>query len=122
MSGLEREVERLRDRVAELEELVGLRAEFPSRLGLTHTESMLFGLLVKRGMCTRDAIYAAMYGTRPDGDQPEMKIIDAYVCKIRRKLAARRVPVKIECAWGRGYYLDEASRAAAKALVIGGAP
>jgi two-component system cell cycle response regulator CtrA len=36
-------------------------------------------------------------------DEPELKIIDVFVCKIRKKLAAVGLGDFIGTVWGRGY-------------------
>ena len=46
-----------------------------------------------------------MYGGM---DEPELKIIDVYICKLRKKLAAASGGRDyIETVWGRGYMLRE---------------
>jgi two-component system cell cycle response regulator CtrA len=41
-------------------------------------------------------------------DEPELKIIDVFVCKLRKKLsAATRGENHIETIWGRGYVLRD---------------
>ena len=41
-------------------------------------------------------------------DEPELKIIDVFVCKLRKKLAAATGgDTYIETVWGRGYVLRE---------------
>jgi two-component system cell cycle response regulator CtrA len=41
-------------------------------------------------------------------DEPEMKIIDVFICKLRKKLAdASMGKDYIETVWGRGYMLRE---------------
>ena len=41
-------------------------------------------------------------------DEPELKIIDVFVCKLRKKLAeASNGTNYIETVWGRGYMLKE---------------
>jgi two-component system cell cycle response regulator CtrA len=43
-----------------------------------------------------------MYGG--SDEEPEMKIIDVFVCKLRKKLSAATGGVDyIETVWGRGY-------------------
>jgi two-component system cell cycle response regulator CtrA len=43
-------------------------------------------------------------------DEPEIKIIDVFVCKLRKKLAsASNGKNYIETVWGRGYILREPS-------------
>jgi two-component system cell cycle response regulator CtrA len=50
-------------------------------------------------------------------DEPELKIIDVFVCKLRKKLTvATGGENYIETVWGRGYVLrDPASEPAAAA-------
>ena len=41
-------------------------------------------------------------------DEPEMKIIDVFLCKIRRKIEKLSDGVEyIETVWGRGYILKD---------------
>jgi two-component system cell cycle response regulator CtrA len=41
-------------------------------------------------------------------DEPELKIIDVFVCKLRKKLAEASGGTNyIETVWGRGYMLKE---------------
>jgi len=41
-------------------------------------------------------------------DEPELKIIDVFICKLRKKLDAVSGGVNyIETVWGRGYVLRE---------------
>ena len=45
-------------------------------------------------------------------DEPELKIIDVFICKLRKKLAnATGGRDHIETVWGRGYMLREPSEA-----------
>ncbi len=58
-------------------------------------------LAVKRGTTvTKEMFLAHLYGGR---NEPEMKIIDVFICKMRRKLADASAPDVIETIWGRGY-------------------
>jgi two-component system cell cycle response regulator CtrA len=58
-------------------------------------------LATRRGMTvTKEMFLAHLYGGR---DEPEMKIIDVFICKLRRKLAEAGAPPVIETVWGRGY-------------------
>ncbi len=58
-------------------------------------------LATRRGMTvTKEMFLAHLYGGR---DEPEMKIIDVFICKLRRKLAEAGSPPVIETVWGRGY-------------------
>ena len=41
-------------------------------------------------------------------DEPELKIIDVFICKLRKKLAEATSGANyIETVWGRGYVLRE---------------
>ena len=43
-------------------------------------------------------------------DEPELKIIDVFICKLRKKLsAALEGENYIETVWGRGYVLRDPS-------------
>lgn len=60
-------------------------------------------LAMRRGMTvTKEMFLSHLYGGR---DEPEMKIIDVFICKIRRKLAEAGLPQVIETVWGRGYMI-----------------
>ena len=48
-------------------------------------------------------------------DEPEIKIIDVFICKLRKKLAnASRGKDYIETVWGRGYVLRELTEGQAR--------
>ena len=58
-------------------------------------------LATRRGMTvTKEMFLSHLYGGR---DEPEMKIIDVFICKLRRKLADAGAKGVIETVWGRGY-------------------
>ena len=54
-------------------------------------------------------------------DEPELKIIDVFICKLRKKLSeATGGENYIETVWGRGYVLrDPASSEAKRRLAVG---
>lgn len=56
-------------------------------------------------------------------DEPELKIIDVFICKLRKKLStATGGDSYIETVWGRGYVLrdpDPANAADSHPLAIG---
>jgi two-component system cell cycle response regulator CtrA len=77
-------------------------------VSLTAKEFALLQLLMlrKNMVMTKDAILTQLYGGM---DEPELKIIDVFVCKIRKKLAAVGLGEFIGTVWGRGYTVrDEA--------------
>ncbi len=76
---------------------------------LTHKEFALLQLLMmrKNTVMTKESILSNLYGGM---DEPEIKIIDVFVCKIRSKLAKAGVHNLIQTVWGRGYVVRDASR------------
>ncbi len=40
-------------------------------------------------------------------DEPELKIIDVFICKLRKKLQKAAGDHHIETVWGRGYVLRD---------------
>ena len=64
-----------------------------------------FLALRKGTTLTKEMILNHLYGGM---DEPELKIIDVFICKMRRKLAnASGGKNYIETVWGRGYVLRE---------------
>lgn len=114
---VERENDVLRERVTQLEALLMDCVRPPLEWGLTTLEAQCFGVLVNRTVATKDAIMAALYSNRPSaGDVPDIKIVDVFVCKMRKKL--RPFGVEIQTVWGQGYSLDQQVRSTyARAIV-----
>ncbi|MCQ8239245.1 response regulator transcription factor [Rhizosaccharibacter radicis] len=75
-------------------------------LHLTGKEYAILELLVlRKGMVlTKDAFLNHLYGGM---DEPEIKIIDVFICKLRKKLQGAGAGNLISTVWGRGYMLRE---------------
>ena len=75
---------------------------------LTGKEYSILELLVlRKGMVlTKEAFLNHLYGGM---DEPEMKIIDVFICKLRKKLALAGAGNLIGTVWGRGYMIREPS-------------
>lgn len=73
---------------------------------LTKREYQLIEVMaLKRGRTlSKESLLLALYGGR---DEPELKIIDVFVCKLRAKLRALGAADHIETVWGQGYALRE---------------
>ena len=84
-------------------------------LHLTGKEYAILELLVirKGSVLTKDAFLNHLYGGI---DEPEMKIIDVFICKLRRKLQNVGAGNLIATVWGRGYILREDDVAETAAL------
>jgi DNA-binding response OmpR family regulator len=86
------------------------------RVHLTGKEYQMLELLsLRKGTTlTKEMFLNHLYGGM---DEPELKIIDVFICKLRKKLqAATSGKHYIETVWGRGYMLrdprEEGSEAA----------
>jgi two-component system cell cycle response regulator CtrA len=77
------------------------------RVHLTGKEYQMLELLsLRKGTTlTKEMFLNHLYGGM---DEPELKIIDVFICKLRKKLAnASEGRNFIETVWGRGYVLRE---------------
>src|SRR5215467_12368099 len=85
-----------------------------ARVHLTGKEYQMLELLsLRKGTTlTKEMFLNHLYGGM---DEPELKIIDVFICKLRKKLAnASNGKNYIETVWGRGYVLREPSDDEAK--------
>ena len=76
-------------------------------LHLTGKEYGILELLsLRKGTTlTKEMFLNHLYGGM---DEPELKIVDVFICKLRKKLAAATLGESyIETVWGRGYVLRE---------------
>ncbi len=73
---------------------------------LTGKEYAILELLVlRKGMVlTKEAFLNHLYGGM---DEPEMKIIDVFICKLRKKLTQAGADNLIGTVWGRGYMMRD---------------
>jgi two-component system cell cycle response regulator CtrA len=78
------------------------------RVSLTGKEYAILEMLsLRKGMTvTKEMFLTHLYGGR---DEPELKIIDVFICKLRKKLFQAGGPSSgcIETVWGRGYSLRD---------------
>lgn len=76
---------------------------------LTSKEADILTVLVRKpGPQTKEAILNFVYGTGP-GDVPEVKIVDVFICKVRKKL--KKHGIAVATIWGQGYTLENDDRA-----------
>ncbi len=87
------------------EQLYGDETALPTWLPqLTKHEGKVLAALHSGRTLTKGQILSAVYGGI---DEPFEKIIDVFVCRLRRKLAD--TPILIETVWGQGYRLTPES-------------
>ena len=66
---------------------------------------MLELLSLRKGTTlTKEMFLNHLYGGM---DEPELKIIDVFICKLRKKLQVSAGAHHIETVWGRGYVLRD---------------
>ena len=85
-----------------------------ARVHLTGKEYQILELLsLRKGTTlTKEMFLNHLYGGM---DEPEIKIIDVFICKMRKKLAsASDGRDYVETVWGRGYVLREPSEVEAR--------
>jgi DNA-binding response OmpR family regulator len=106
------ETARLRDRIEELERLIGMRTVPPRLWGLTRQEADLLGILLRRQVMTHAQLFEAIWG----GDSEcNSKIVEVVVCKLRAKLRPHGIAIRTE--HGVGYFIPPDSKAAARAQI-----
>jgi two-component system cell cycle response regulator CtrA len=76
----------------------------PIRLTGKEYEILELLALRKGSTMTKEMFLNHLYGGL---DEPEAKIIDVFICKLRKKLNANGGHDYIETIWGRGYTLRE---------------
>ena len=116
-AGKANELQALRDRVAELEELLGITGGDFNKLPIPPQQKSILNLLYRANgkLCSREHIYVAIFGMRPDCDQPHEKIIDTQLCRLRGYL--RPHEIAISSVWGVGWFIDEDNRAKLRAWI-----
>ena len=106
------ETARLRDRIEELERLMGMRMVPPRLFGLTRREADMLGILLRRQVMTHAQLFEAIWGGDSDCS---VKIVEVVVCKLRAKLRPHGIAIRTE--YGVGYFIPPDSKATARALI-----
>ena len=98
------ETEQLRNRLEELQGLLGVGNDDVSRLltvlDATPQQCEMIGFMLRRAVATRTALHTVLFGARPECDQPEMKLIDVQMVKVRAAL--KRLGIDVRTEWGSG--------------------
>jgi two-component system cell cycle response regulator CtrA len=79
-------------------------------------------LLRRSALLSKERFMSRLYG---DEEGPDQRIIDVFVCKLRRKLAAAGAAEIVRTVWGLGYVAEDpgpAAVAAARARFAAGQP
>lgn len=86
---------------------------------LTGKEFAILELLVLRKglILSKEALLTHLYhGT----DEPEMRILDVFVCKLRKKLALVGAPDLVRTVWGLGYTVSDPGPAVTPNSIVAG--
>lgn len=99
----------LREQVRQLEELLRPTIILPAACRLTRREADFLNVLraASPNVVHRERMLIALYGLIDEA--PEPKILDVYLCKVRRRLMEAQARVEIETVWGRGWRLSPES-------------
>ena len=124
MLGTSTAVQSLRDRIEELETLLGADRSDEERFAVFRVPSgicrRLLGLLLRRSVLSREAAQVILYGGRPEREQPAIESLDTQLFHIRRQL--RLHDIEIDTVWGVGWSLKPAAKAKIYALIGEAAP
>ena len=80
--------------------------DLPVEFRLTPRERQILGLLMIRERAAKGQIMDHLYAA--SAHEPEIKIIDVYMSRIRKKLRTANAPFDIETVYGRGFRMKDA--------------
>jgi DNA-binding response OmpR family regulator len=93
-------------------------ARLCAAVGLTNGQAALLRAICAHDhLATKRAIYAALYGDRLA--QPDDKVIDVMLVRVRKALAKAGAPGAVETIWGQGLRAQPALRAWIAAIEAG---
>jgi len=110
----------LQNRIEELEALLGVGNDDVSRLltvlDATPQQAEMVGFMLRRAVATRTALFVALFGARPECDQPDMKLIDVQMVRVRTAL--KKIGVEVTAEWGSGgWSISNADKAKLRRLM-----
>ena len=110
------EIQKLQDRIEELEARLGLVSEAKFRpAGLTKTEWQFVSLVLKHKIISEEVAFRAIYAGRADVDHPGSNIIHQTASRTGRKLAKAGIKLMVQAR--EGWYLLPEYKARLRALV-----
>ena len=113
------ELQRLRDRIEQLESLLGLDRNIAGRLRdafmITRAQAETLCFMLRRNFVSHEALYITLYGARPDCDQPDPRIMDVQVHHLRTAL--RKHGIALKTRWGEGWTISPADKIKVRAVL-----
>lgn len=110
------EIARLEDQIYVLKSSIGNDQQFPPAWGMSPSMRRLLAFLMNSICPTKEQCLSALYWDRPN-DEPELKIVDVFVCKIRKKLKRIDETLIIETIWGVGWRMTPATKDKLKTML-----
>lgn len=115
-----RTMQDLRDRIEQLEGVIGVDRSARSKLSdafpdMEPSLGDILSMLLKRDFVTREGLYTVQYGARPESDQPDEKVLDVLVCRLRNHLEPHGVTFKT--ARDAGWFMPKPEKAKLRALI-----
>lgn len=105
IKALEVDVVRLTDQNEKLSHIPPV----PLAFGLTRRETEVLKVLMSRGLSTKEQILDAAWADKyAFDDEPQIKIVDVFICKLRSKL--KPFGIEIKTLWGNGYTMETAMK------------
>lgn len=114
------ELEKLRERLAQLEGVIGLDRSAKSKIAdafpkMEPALCEILAMLLKRDFVARDGLYTVLYGARPDGDMPDERVLDTQVCRLRSQLQPHGVT--FETAKDAGWWMPKPQKTKLRAVI-----
>lgn len=112
-AGKATELSRLRERIADLEELLGLKDAIPLRIiGVQPKTLQMIGVLLRREFVSRDMAMTALY---PNEEERTRNNIEVRICYARR--FCRQHDVNIVTVHGSGWYIPAGDKVKLRAAI-----
>ena len=114
---LNEENDALREENARLKKEMGIASTLPVFFNdLTGKEGIMLSVLMANKAPRRTTFMAAIYGNKIHDDEvADIKIIDVFMCKLRKKI--QKYGVEIKTVWGEGYYISPEHKEVLKQLI-----
>ena len=103
---LEDELANAKEKIRQLSGTADIDPMTGHLFGLARSEAVILALLLAKNSCTREQFMNAIYDD-PD-DTPQTKIIDVFMCKLRKAL--KPLGIEIDGIWGTGYYMTQENK------------
>jgi hypothetical protein len=84
-------------------------------LGFTRMQSAILAALLGRSVLSRQQLMAVMYPDPDDRYDRPLKLVDAHLSLLRRRM--KPFGLTVDCTWGVGYHLTAETKAKLRLLI-----